>query len=176
MSVCVGYGRVRLATLPFAFAAAYYGGTVGIAAAAVVVFFAGTLATKEVLKYTKHDPSIVVIDETAGQLFTFVAVADQLTGAADWRAFLLYLFGFDLFRVFDITKPQPARWADSKVLNAWGVMLDDIFGRRLRGGYTLCYFHLSVRGVVSRLQAGGFFAGSGDKMPDAADFCGRFEK
>ena len=27
----------------------------------------------------------------------------------------------------DITKPQPARWADSKVLNAWGVMLDDIF-------------------------------------------------
>ena len=72
-----------LATLPFAFAAAYYGGTVGIAAAAVVVFFAGTLATKEVLKYTKHDPSIVVIDETAGQLFTFVAVADQLTGAAD---------------------------------------------------------------------------------------------
>ena len=82
-----------LATLPFAFAAAYYGGTVGIAAAAVVVFFAGTLATKEVLKYTKHDPSIVVIDETAGQLFTFVAVADQLTGAADWRAFLLYLFG-----------------------------------------------------------------------------------
>ena len=114
-----------LATLPFA--AAYYGGTVGIAAAAVVVFFAGTLATKEVLKYTKHDPSIVVIDETAGQLFTFVAVADQLTGAADWRAFLLYLFGFGLFRVFDITKPQPARWADSKVLNAWGVMLDDIF-------------------------------------------------
>ena len=105
-----------LATLPFAFAAAYYGGTVGIAAAAVVVFFAGTLATKEVLKYTKHDPSIVVIDETAGQLFTFVAVADQLN-----------LFGFGLFRVFDITKPQPARWADSKVLNAWGVMLDDIF-------------------------------------------------
>ena len=116
-----------LVTLPFAFAAAYYGGTVGIAAAAVVVFFAGTLATKEVLKYTKHDPSIVVIDETAGQLFTFVAVADQLTGAADWRAFLLYLFVFGLFRVFDITKPQPARWADSKVLNAWGVMLDDIF-------------------------------------------------
>ena len=116
-----------LATLPFAFAAAYYGGTVGIAAAAVVVFFAGTLATKEVLKYTKHDPSIVVIDETAGQLFTFVAVADQLTGAADWRAFLLYLFGFGLGRVFAITKPQPARWADSKVLNAWGVMLDDIF-------------------------------------------------
>lgn len=126
MSVCVGYGG-SLATLPFAFAAAYYGGTVGIAAAAVIVFFAGTLATKEVLKYTKHDPSIVVIDETAGQLFTFVAVADQLTGAADWRAFLLYLFGFGLFRVFDITKPQPARWADSKVLNAWGVMLDDIF-------------------------------------------------
>ena len=116
-----------LATLQYAFAAAYYGGTVGIAAAAVVVFFAGTLATKEAKKNTNHDPSIKKNDETAGQLFTFVAVADQLTGAADWRAFLLYLFGFGLFRVFDITKPQPARWADSKVLHAWGVMLDDLF-------------------------------------------------
>ena len=159
-----------LATLPFAFAAAYYGGTVGIAAAAVVVFFAGTLATKEVLKYTKHDPSIVVIDETAGQLFTFVAVADQLTGAADWRAFLLYLFGFGLFQA------AAGALGGFQGLKRLGRDAGRYFCRRLRGGYTLCYFHLSVRGIVSRLQAGGFFAGSGDKTPDAADFCGRFEK
>ncbi len=116
-----------LVTLPFAFVVAYFFGFLGILVATILVFFAGAAATKEVLKYTKHDPSIVVIDETAGQLLSFVAVANQLTGVADWRAFLLYLFGFALFRVFDITKPQPAKWADSKVMNAWGVMLDDIF-------------------------------------------------
>lgn len=115
-----------LATIPFAFAAVYYGGMVGVLTATAVVFFIGTAATHEVLKYTKHDPSIVVIDETAGQLLTFVLVADKLSGAVDGHAYILYAAGFALFRLFDITKPQPARWADSKVMNAWGVMLDDI--------------------------------------------------
>ena len=91
------------------------------------MFFVGTAATKEVLKYTKHDPSIVVIDETAGQLLSFGLVANQLVGRTDLGAVLMYLIGFGLFRLFDITKPQPAKWADSKVLNAWGVMLDDVF-------------------------------------------------
>ena len=116
-----------LATIPFAFAAVYYGGMVGVLTTTAIVFFIGTAATHEVLKYTKHDPSIVVIDETAGQLLTFALVADRLSGVADWRADILYAAGFALFRLFDITKPQPARWADSKVMNAWGVMLDDIF-------------------------------------------------
>ena len=56
--------------------------------------FIGTAATHEVLKYTKHDPSIVVIDETAGQLLTFALVADRLSGVADWRAYILYAAGF----------------------------------------------------------------------------------
>ena len=116
-----------LATIPFVFAVAYFWGLYGVLAASILIFFMGTFAVKEVLKYTKHDPSIVVIDETAGQMLTFAAVADQLVGATDFRAILIYLIGFGLFRLFDITKPQPAKWADSKVMNAWGVMLDDIF-------------------------------------------------
>lgn len=116
-----------LATIPVAFLIAYFFGIYGIAIATLLTFFIGTYAVKEVLKYTKHDPSIVVIDETAGQLFSFIAVADQLVGNFTWRAALIYLLGFALFRLFDITKPQPAKWADSKVMNAWGVMLDDIF-------------------------------------------------
>lgn len=115
------------ATLPFAFALAYFYGVWGILLGTIAVFFLGTIATKEVLKYTKHDPSIVVIDEMAGQLLSFVLVANQLTGNTGAKAIILYLLGFALFRLFDITKPQPAKWADSKVLNAWGVMLDDIF-------------------------------------------------
>lgn len=116
-----------LATLPFAFVLAYFYGVWGIVFGTAVVFFVGTAATKEVLKYTKHDPSIVVIDETAGQLLTFVSVAHELAENTGLKAVVLYALGFALFRLFDITKPQPAKWADSKVLNAWGVMLDDIF-------------------------------------------------
>ncbi len=116
-----------LATIPFAIGIAYYYGFYGVLLASIIIFFLGIFTVKEVLKYTKHDPSIVVIDETAGQLFSFILVADQLQGVFNLRVGLIYVFGFILFRIFDITKPQPAKWADSKVMNTWGVMLDDVF-------------------------------------------------
>jgi phosphatidylglycerophosphatase A len=40
---------------------------------------------------------------------------------------------FALFRFFDITKPQPARWFDQHVKNGFGVMADDL----VAAGYTL---------------------------------------
>ena len=116
-----------LATIPLAFVLAYYWGFYGIIAGTIIVFFTGTLASKEVLKYTKHDPSIIVIDETAGQLLSFAFVANYLQSNSYSHVIWIYALGFGLFRLFDITKPQPARWADKKILNAWGVMLDDIF-------------------------------------------------
>lgn len=33
---------------------------------------------------------------------------------------------FALFRLFDITKPPPIRWADSQIKGGFGVMLDDL--------------------------------------------------
>lgn len=114
-----------LAALPPAFFLAYNFGTPGILSGAAIVFFLGTLVTHEVLKTSKHDPSFVVIDEVAGQLLAFAPLASFLQHNAS--AWLTYLLGFGLFRLFDITKPQPAKWTDRKVLNAWGVMLDDIF-------------------------------------------------
>ena len=114
-----------LATIPFAFFFTYYYGTWGVAIAAVVSFIIGVICVREVLKTSRHDPSFVVIDEFSGQMLTFLFVADYLQFEGDnW---LLYLLGFMLFRVFDITKPFPVGWADKKLLNAWGVMLDDIF-------------------------------------------------
>jgi phosphatidylglycerophosphatase A len=38
-----------------------------------------------------------------------------------------------LFRYFDITKPQPARYFDEHVKNGFGVMADDL----VAAGYTL---------------------------------------
>lgn len=40
---------------------------------------------------------------------------------------------FVLFRYFDITKPQPARYFDEQVKNGFGVMADDL----IAAGYTL---------------------------------------
>ncbi|MDR1888198.1 MAG: phosphatidylglycerophosphatase A [Zoogloeaceae bacterium] len=43
------------------------------------------------------------------------------------------LTAFALFRLFDITKPQPARWFDQNMKNGLGVMLDDV----MAAGYAL---------------------------------------
>ena len=37
-----------------------------------------------------------------------------------------WLAAFALFRLFDVLKPWPIRWADSKVGGGFGMMLDDL--------------------------------------------------
>lgn len=49
---------------------------------------------------------------------------------SDW---LWQLTAFGLFRLFDIKKPQPARYFDEHVKNGFGVMADDL----VAAGYTL---------------------------------------
>lgn len=46
---------------------------------------------------------------------------------------------FALFRVFDITKPQPARYFDRNVKNGFGVMMDDL----VAAAYTLLVLALA---------------------------------
>ena len=117
-----------LATLPLAFVLAYFFGFDGIVYTAFIIFFIGTFATHLVIKKSgEKDPSKVVIDETVGQLTTFVLVAPYLYRNISSKAIMLYLLGFGLFRFFDIIKTGPVKWADTKINNAWGVMLDDVF-------------------------------------------------
>jgi len=49
------------------------------------------------------------------------------------ETFFWQLAAFALFRYFDITKPQPARYFDQHVKNGFGVMADDL----VAAGYTL---------------------------------------
>ncbi|MDR1349453.1 MAG: phosphatidylglycerophosphatase A [Zoogloeaceae bacterium] len=49
------------------------------------------------------------------------------------------LAAFLLFRLFDITKPQPARWFDEHLKNGLGVMLDDV----IAAGYALLVLALT---------------------------------
>ena len=102
----------------------------GIAIALVCVV--GWFATRKVLKYTKPDPSLVVIDEVAGQLTTFTLPMYFGYIGTRWQSFLgqtdwpFLIAGFVLFRSFDIFKIWPASYFDKKVHNAFGVMADDI--------------------------------------------------
>lgn len=116
------------ATLFLACPMAYFFGRNGILSAAVIAFFVGVWATHILIKDSEEkDPSKVVIDETAGQLITFFPVTAYLYQQLNMKAILIYLVGFALFRFFDILKFGPVKWADSKLKNAWGVMLDDVF-------------------------------------------------
>lgn len=109
------------------------------------VYVFGTLATKEVLKYTKHDPSIIVIDEVAGQLIPLLFLSyfgvDAFNPQIWWLQFALP--AFVLFRIFDILKPFPASYFDKKVANAHGVMLDDV----VAGIYATIVLILILSGV-----------------------------
>jgi phosphatidylglycerophosphatase A len=63
-----------------------------------------------------EDPSIVVIDEVAGQLLTYLFLPLSLTNL---------LLGFFLFRLFDIWKPAPIRKLEY-LKNGVGIMADDL--------------------------------------------------
>ncbi len=80
-----------------------------------------------------HDPAGVVWDEIAGFLITMIAAP------SGWKWILI---GFILFRLFDIWKPWPIRWADQKVAGGLGIMLDDIIAGiyALIGLQTIAYF------------------------------------
>lgn len=108
-----------LGALPFAWAILYYTNYWFLIFAAVIVFLIGIKSANVISdKLKKKDPSLVVVDEVAGQWIT-LAVA-KLTIPS-------FIIGFLLFRIFDILKPYPANWADKKLAGGFGVMLDDIF-------------------------------------------------
>lgn len=82
----------------------------------VVVTAVGIPVATYVEKREGKDPSLVVSDEIAGMLVTFLAVETTMLG---------YVIGFFLFRFFDILKPYPVRNFE-KLPAGWGITIDDI--------------------------------------------------
>jgi phosphatidylglycerophosphatase A len=74
---------------------------------------AATIAARE---SGREDPGFVVIDEVAGQWIALLGCP------ADWLHALIALL---LFRLFDITKPFPARQLES-LPEGWGIVFDDV--------------------------------------------------
>ena len=62
------------------------------------------------------DPGVIVIDEVAGMTLTVAPFV--LTPA-------VLVVGFVLFRIFDVTKPFPAR-VSQRITGGIGVMVDDL--------------------------------------------------
>ncbi|MFQ5784172.1 MAG: phosphatidylglycerophosphatase A [Alphaproteobacteria bacterium] len=93
-------------------------GPAAFAFAIALVVAAGWWASAEVTRRGgEADPSCIVVDEVAGQLVALAAVpADPL----------YYALAFLGFRVLDVLKPWPIRWADREVKGGLGVMLDDL--------------------------------------------------
>ena len=64
-----------------------------------------------------HDPGGIVWDEFVGYWIT------MFMAPAGWT---WVVAGFILFRILDIFKPWPIKWADSSLKGGLGIMLDDV--------------------------------------------------
>ncbi|MDC0335383.1 phosphatidylglycerophosphatase A [Pseudodesulfovibrio sp.] len=78
----------------------------------------------------KKDPGCVIIDELFGQWLTLLFFSGL--------PILFLVFGFVLFRIFDIFKPWPVQWAETAFPGGLGVMIDD----GVAGLYALGFLHL----------------------------------
>lgn len=86
----------------------------GILLALLLGVPAATIAARE---SGREDPGFVVIDEVAGQWIALLGCRPR-----DWAHALIALL---LFRLFDITKPFPARQLEN-LPGGWGIVFDDV--------------------------------------------------
>jgi phosphatidylglycerophosphatase A len=86
---------------------------IGVALSIACGVPAGSIAARE---SGRHDPQFVVIDEVAGQWIALIG------SPADIRHGIIALI---LFRLFDITKPFPARQLE-RLPEGWGIVFDDV--------------------------------------------------
>lgn len=103
-----------------------------------IVSMAGIWAATRAEKATqKKDPSIVVIDEVAGQMIAL------LSGPFWIQTWWSIVSAFVLFRLFDIWKPYPIRRLEA-LESGLGIMADDL----LAGVYALIVNSLLISGYL----------------------------
>jgi phosphatidylglycerophosphatase A len=78
----------------------------------------------------QKDAQCIVVDEVAGML---VGLAGLPVNAVNCIA------AFALFRLMDVLKPFPARWAEQRLRGGWGIVLDDVVAG--------IYCNLLMRGI-----------------------------
>jgi len=94
------------------------------AAVVVAVSLAGVWAAGRCeAVFGRADDGRIVIDEVAGQLISLAPLVGVGIGSAAGISWVVT--GFVAFRVFDIWKPGPVRWAERRFQGGFGVMADD---------------------------------------------------
>ena len=92
------------------------------------------------MKTKNKDPSEIIVDELVGQWITLLPVfwfAEKNFESTNIPIFELFL-ALILFRIFDIIKIGPMKWADN-LTSGLGVMLDDLFAGILSAIILLLY-------------------------------------
>jgi len=84
--------------------------------------------------FRKKDARPIVIDEAIGMMIALLFVPQEP---------VLILFAFIAFRLFDIVKPFPIRWAEG-IRSPWGVLLDDIIAGIYTNLATQAFFILAI--------------------------------
>jgi len=80
-------------------------------------FFSSWISENAEKHFGKKDDQRIVIDEVMGFLVTMLWVP---------KTIFFVIFGFFLFRFFDILKPFPIRHLEKKLRGGYGVVLDDV--------------------------------------------------
>ena len=87
------------------------------AAVLILAFGIGVWAARWAIRESRiEDPSLVVWDEFVGMWLALWMLP---------REWPWVLAAFALFRLFDIWKPWPVRWADRSLKGGFGTMVDD---------------------------------------------------
>jgi phosphatidylglycerophosphatase A len=80
--------------------------------------------------FGKHDDGRIVVDEVVGQLVALTPLVGGLGREAisltSGAGIVGLVTGFVAFRLFDIWKPGPVRWAERRFAGGAGVMADDV--------------------------------------------------
>lgn len=103
-------------------AVAPLGGTAALLLAVVVCVIGVPLCGRTARALGVHDHPSIVWDEVAGVYLTLLCGSGTVLSLG---------IGFALFRLFDIWKPWPVRWADRRLGGGAGIMADDL----LAAGY-----------------------------------------
>lgn len=82
-----------------------------------VILFGFYITARVERIWQTHDDQRIVIDEIVGQMIVLAWFPPNL---------VTVILGFALFRLFDIWKPGPIGWIDSKAPGAWGTFFDDV--------------------------------------------------
>ncbi|NOZ08427.1 MAG: phosphatidylglycerophosphatase A, partial [FCB group bacterium] len=88
---------------------------------------------KESQRTAEKDPGRIVIDEVAGMWLTLLIIPRELS---------LFILGFLLFRLLDITKPWIINRVQ-KLKNGYGIMADDVLAGFISWVVLLTFIQLS---------------------------------